>query len=134
MDHAPTSIDGTLYLWRIRKRGHRAHVENPRTGQAYCQAENCSGGKPFDGRGEEAPTGRPVCKNCAELLGRNKTDYREPDILVLMGERLAETEPELFATTAAPKPWTQNRPKKHKPKRSNAKCAKPFNDSLPPWL
>ena len=137
--HAP--IDDRLYLWRISKRGHRVHIESLRTGRAYCQAENCSSGKPFDGRGEEAPPGRRLCGNCTDLTGRNEADYREPDIRVLLGERLAETEPELFPSAVAPKPWkrkqptrTINRPKKHKPKRSNTKYPKPFNDSLPPWL
>ena len=76
------------YLWRDRKRGHRVHIENPETKRAYCQAENCSGGKPFDGRGTEIPAGRRLCGNCADLAGRNEADYREPDIRVLLGERL----------------------------------------------
>ena len=127
-----------LYLWRVRKRGHRVHIENPETERAYCQAENCSGGKPFDGRGVDIPPGRRLCGNCTDLAGRNEADYREPDIRVLLGERLAEVEPELFASTVAPKPQERkrptrpvNRPKWRKPKRSNVKYLRPFDDDLP---
>ncbi len=137
---APTPIDDRLYLWRISKRGHRVHIENLRTGRAHCQVENC-GGRPFDGKGAEVPAGRRVCENCADLAGRDEIDYREPDVRVLLGERLAETEPEFFPSAVAPKPWKRkqpaqpiHRPKGRKPKRSNAKYPKPFNDSLPPWL
>ena len=141
------------YLWRASKHAQRVHIENPETERAYCQTENCSGGKPFDGRGAEIPTGRRVCQNCADLAGRSETDYREPDIRVLMGERMAETEPELFyegrgksdvddrfghVSTVAPKPWKRGRQarparrlKGRKPKRSTAKYARPFNDALP---
>ena len=134
-----------LYLWRVNKPGHRVHILDSETGRTFCQVENC-GGKPFDGRGAEIPDGRRVCQNCADLAGRNEADYREPDIRVLMGERLAEVEPMLFAGTAEPK-----RPKRakqarpaallktpsidrgvfSKPKRSNVKYAKPFDDPLP---
>ncbi len=140
MDNLRASIEhmDTLYLWRVSKRGHRVHTENPETGQAYCQAENCSGGKPFDGRGEEVPAGRRVCANCIDLAGRNNTDYQEPDLRVLLGERLAETEPELLGGAVIPKPRKRkqptrpaNRPKWRKPKRSNVKYLRPFNDDLP---
>ena len=103
MEHLPVNDLGTnvehmdrLYLWRAGKRGHRVHLENPETGRTFCQTENC-GGKPLDGRGAEIPSGRRLCGNCLDLAGRNETDYREPDIRVLLGERLAEVEPELFA-------------------------------------
>ena len=126
-----------LYLWRINKRGHRVHIENPETERAYCQVENC-GGRLFDGRGAEIPTGRRLCGNCTDLAGRNEIDYREPDIRVLMGERMAEVEPMLFAGTVAPKLWKRkkqarpaHRSKGRKPKRSNVKYPRPFNDDLP---
>ena len=126
-----------LYLWRINKRGQRVHIQNPETGRTFCQVENC-GGKPFDGRGAEIPAGRQLCGNCTYLTGRNEADYREPDIRVLLGERLAEVEPALFASAVAPKPWKRkkqarpgNRWKGRKPKRSTAKYARPFNDDLP---
>ena len=129
-----------LYLWRERKRGQRAHIENPETERAYCQVENC-GGKPLDGKGVDIPAGRQLCGNCADLAGRNETDYREPDLRVLMGERMAETTPELFTSTVAPKPQERKRPTRpsnrsnvRKPKRSKVKHHKPFNDDLPPWL
>ena len=129
-----------LYLWRASKRGHRVHIENPETERAFCQVENC-GGRALDGQGTEIPAGRRVCGNCIDLAGRNETDYREPDIRVLLGERLADVEPELFASAVAPKPWKRkqparpaSRPKGRKPKRSNVKYHKPFNDDLPPWL
>ena len=85
----------TSYLWRVNKRGHRVHIRNPETGRTFCQVAN-NGGKPVDGRGAEIPDGRRLCQNCAGLAGRERTDYAEPSLAVLLGERLAETEPELF--------------------------------------
>ena len=133
------------YLWRVSKSGHRVHIENSETGQARCQAENASGGKPFDGRGAEVPAGRRLCRNCIDLVGQAKTDYREPDIRVLLGERLADVEPSLGDSAEAAKPWKWRKqaapaaPKTHftmkrvsrKPKRSNVKYARPFDDDLP---
>ena len=92
-----------LYLWRASKASQRVHLENPETGRAHCQAENCGGGKPFDGRGAEIPAGRRLCGNCIDLAGRDEADYREPDVRVLMGERIAETELGLFASAGAAK-------------------------------
>ena len=107
------------------------------TGRTFCQVENC-GGKPFDGRGPGIPDGRRLCQNCADLAGRERTDYREPSLAVLMGERLAETESELYAGTIAPKPWKrgkQARParrlKGRRPKCSKAKYSRPFDDPVP---
>ena len=140
------------YLWRINKRGHRVHILDSETGRTHCQVENC-GGKPFDGKGAEIPDGRRLCQNCPDLAGRNEANYGEPSLAVLMGERLAEVEPELFAGTVAPKPERANkplpasgkkwkrakqarpayRPKGIKPKRSNVKYHMPFNDDLPSW-
>ena len=140
-----------LYLWRVRKHGQRVHIENPETERAYCQVENCRHGEPLDGRGAEAPAGRRLCGNCIDLAGRDKADYREPDIRVLMGERLAEVEPDLFASTVAPEPertdltsfhdgtkWKRakqvrpaHRSKRFKLKRSNMKHPRPFDDDLP---
>ena len=126
-----------LYLWRASKRGQRIHILDSETGRTFCQVENC-GGKPFDGRGAEIPPGRRLCGNCADLAGRNEVDYREPDIRVLLGERLVEVEPELFAGTVAPKPWKRtkqacpaHRSRGRKPKRRNVKYSKPFDDPLP---
>ncbi len=120
----------TSYLWRASKRGQRVHIQNPETGRAYCQAENCSGGKPFDGRGAEIPAGRRVCGNCADLAGRDKTDYREPDIRVLLGERLAEVEPELFTSTVAPESGRTDLTSVHRgPKWKRGKQARPVNRS-----
>ena len=125
------------YLWRTDKRGHRVHIENSETGRTFCQVENC-GGKPFDGRGAEIPPGRRLCGNCIDLEDRNEADYREPDIRVLMGERLAEAEPELFVGTVAPEPWKRGKQRRQahrsrgrKLKRSNVKHPEPFNDDLP---
>ena len=127
-----------LYLWRANKRGQRIHIENPLTGRAYCQAENCSGGKSFDGKGLEIPSGRQLCGNCIDLAGRNEADYQEPSLAVLIDERLVETEPGLFVGTVAPEPWRRGkqmrparRSKGSKPKRSTVKHAEPFNDDLP---
>ena len=142
----------TSYLWRAAKLGQRVHIQNPKTGQAYCQAENCSSGKPFDGRGPGIPDGRRLCQNCADLANRSATDYREPSLAVLMGERIAETEPGLFGSTVALRPagrarlllptvgkkWKRgkqgrpvNRSKGRKPKRGNVKHPRPFDDPLP---
>ena len=129
-----------LYLWRASKTSRRVHIENPETGRAYCQAENCSGGKAFGGRGTEVPAGRRLCGNCVDLAGRNKGNYQEPSLAVLMGERLAEVEPELFTSTVAPEPWKRkkqvrpvHRSRGRKSKRSKVKYDRPFNDDLPPW-
>ena len=154
MDDLGTNIERVdrLYLWRASKRGQRVHIEDIATGRAYCQMENC-GGKPLDGRGAEIPPGRRVCGNCIDLAGRNEAKYQEPSLAVLLGERLAETESELFyegrgksdvddrfghVSTVAPKPWKRGRQarpacrlKGRKPKRSTAKYARPFNDALP---
>ena len=128
---------GRRYFWRASKRGQRVHIENPETERTFCQVENC-GGKPFDGRGEEIPTGRRLCQNCGDLAGRDETDYREPDLRVLLGERVADVKPELFTSAVAPlsrKRGKQARPvnrsKGRKPKRSTAKHPKPFDDPLP---
>ena len=152
MEHLPVSDMNRRYLWRVNKPGHRVHILDSETGRTFCQVEKC-GGKPFDGRGAEVPPGRRLCQNCTDLAGRNKVNYREPSLAVLMGERMAETEPELFyegrgksdvddrfghVSTVAPKPWEQkkqawpaHRSKGRKPKRSTAKYARPFNDALP---
>ena len=153
MNDLGTSVEhmDRLYLWRVSKRGHRVHIENPETERAYCQVENC-GGKPFDGRGTDIPPDRRLCRNCIDLEGRNETNYQEPSLAVLMGERLAETGLDLFASTRAAKPWKRGKPTRpahrskrqcpklpngapafhlRKPKRSNVKYARPFNDDLP---
>ena len=128
---------GRAYIWRASKPGHRVHILDSETGRTFCQVENC-GGKPFDGRGAEIPTGRRLCGNCTDLAGRNEADYREPDIRVLMGERIAEAAPDLFAVASAPRPWkwakkvrSVNRSRGRKLKRSNVKYPRPFNDDLP---
>jgi hypothetical protein len=141
----------TSYLWRARKSGQRVHIENPETARAYCQVENCRHGEPLDGRGAEVPTGRRLCGNCVDLAGRDKADYREPSLAVLMGERFAEDEPGLFASLVAPErertdlissgrqsKWKRgkqvrrvHRSKGRKPKRSTVKYPRPFNDDLP---
>ena len=109
------------YLWRANKASRRVHIENPETARTHCQVENC-GGRPLDGRGAEVPTGRRLCGNCIDLAGRDEADYREPDVRMLTGERLAEAEPELFASAGAPKPWKRRkqarpvrRSKEHRP-------------------
>ncbi len=139
-----------LYLWQTGKAGRRVHIENPETDRTFCQTEN-GGRRPLDGRGAEAPAGRRVCENCIDLEGQDKADYREPSLAVLMGERIAETDPELFASAVAPEPertdkplpasgkkWTRkkqtrpaHRPRGRKLKRSSAKHPRPFDDPLP---
>ena len=130
-------MTGWLYLWQTSKSSRRVHIANPETERTHCQVENC-GGKPMDGRGAEVPAGRRICGNCTDLAGRSEADYREPDIRGLLGERLAEAEPELLASAVASEPWKRekqarrvNKPKGLKPKRSNVKYAKPFDDDLP---
>ena len=152
------------YLWRASKTSRRVHILDSETGRTYCQVENC-GGKAFDGKGAEVPAGRRLCRNCIDLTRREKADYREPSLAVLLGERIAETEPELayegggkwsvdgsfgHASAVVSKPertdLTSNRVPKltrgeqaqpvnrsrgRKPKRSNVKHPRPFNDDLP---
>ncbi len=144
MNDLGTTVEhmGRAYIWRANKRSQRVHILDSEMGRTFCQTENC-GGKPLDGRGVEIPAGRRLCQNCTNLAGRNEADYREPDIRVLLGERMAEVEPMLFASGAVldlglsdvrPKRREQarpvNRPKRCKPKRT-AKYARPFNDDLP---
>ena len=123
------------FLWRTGKASRRVHIENSVTERAFCQVENC-GGKPLDGRGAEVPAGRRICENCIDLAGRNETAFQEPDLCVLMGERLAETEPKLFAVAPEPEeqekqPQPVNKSKGRKPKRSNVKYPRPFDDDIP---
>ena len=125
------------YLWRTTKPSRRVHIENPETGRTFCQIENCNG-RPLDGKGAEVPAGRRVCGNCIDLADRNEADYREPDIRVLMGERLADVEPEFFVSGAVPEPRKRktqarpaNRSKGSRPKRSTVKYPRPFDDDLP---
>ena len=127
------------YIWRAGKRGRRVHILNLETSRTFCQIEN-GGGKPLDGQGAEIPAGRRLCQNCVVLARQIEVNYREPSLAVLMGERLAETEPELFVGTVAPEPWKRkklarpvNRSKKRKPKRSTVKHPRPFDDDLPSW-
>ena len=133
------------YLWQTGKRSRRVHIENPGTDRTFCQTENGSG-KTLDGRGIEVPAGRRLCGNCIDLAGRDEADYREPSLAVLLGERLAEEDGgkcivnDTFgqANTVAPKPRKRAKrarsahgPRGRKPKRSNVKYARPFNDDLP---
>ena len=144
MERLPVNEPGhmdRLYLWRTGKPSRRAHIEDHTTGRTHCQAENCGGGKPFDGKGTEVPAGRRICRNCLDLAGRDRADYREPSLAVLMGERIAEAEAELFADAAAPMPAVRtvrtkqprpvNRSRGRKPKRSAVKHPRPFDDPLP---
>ena len=93
----------------------------------------------MDGRGVETPPGRRLCGNCIGLAEQDKTDYREPDLRVLMGECWAEVEPELFAGTGKPlvssEGFSEGRPgnrlKGRKPKRNSVKHPRPFDDPLP---
>ena len=81
------SVSEPLYLWQASKSSRRVHILNPGTDRTFCQTEN-GGGKALDGRGAAVPAGRRICKNCTDLAGRDEVDYREPDVRVLMGERL----------------------------------------------
>ncbi len=138
------------YLWQTSKRSRRVHILNPGTDRTFCQTEN-GGGKALDGSGIEVPAGRRLCGTCIDLAGRVEPNYAEPDIRVLLGEKLAESEPELFAGLVAPAPeqtnltsshrgkkWKQgkqarrgHRSKWGKPKRSTVKYPRPFDDDLP---
>ena len=130
------------YLWQAGKHSRRVHIENPETDRTFCQTENGSG-KPLDGKGAEIPAGRRLCGNCIDLAGRDEADYREPSLAVLLGERIAETEPVnqslgttgFLAGTAEPKRPKRgkrvNRSKAHRPKRGHVKHHMPFNDDLP---
>ena len=129
-----------VYLWQTGKASRRVHILNPGTDRTFCQTEN-GVGRPLDGKGAEVPAGRRLCQNCTDLAGRDETDYREPDVRVLMGERLdlrPTAEPDLFANGAAPKPWKRKkqvraarRSKGRKARHSEAKHPRPFNDDLP---
>ncbi len=127
------------YRWEGRRPGRKVHVLNSGTGRVWCKLENMQRKRAFDSEGTALPPGRKTCKNCLDLAERGVADYREPDVRVLIGERLAEEGPDLFAI--APKPrklGRQARParraKGHKPKHSKVKHVRTFNDDLPPWL
>ncbi len=81
---------------------------NPETERTYCQTENVRRKKPLDGKGPERPPGRETCKNCLDLAEREagghpknngqpvySSEYQEPSLGVLLGERLAEEGPDL---------------------------------------
>ena len=138
-------VSDPLYLWQTSKRSRRVHILDFETGRTFCQTEN-GGGKPLDGKGAEVPAGRRVCENCTDLASRNEADYQEPSLAVFLGERLAEEDGgkcivnDTFgqANTVAPKPRKRAKrarsargPRGRKPKRSNVKYARPFNDDLP---
>ncbi len=127
MEHLPVSDLGHMdrrYLWRANKRSRRVHIENPETERAFCQVENCSG-RPLDGRGAEVPAGRRLCGNCADLAGRNETDYQEPESFA-SGAML-----DLGLSDVQPERRPVHRSKERKPRRSTAKYPRPFNDDLP---
>ena len=81
------------FIWITGKSSRRAHIMNPMTERTYCQTENVKRKKPLDGRGPEKPPGRQLCGNCLDLIERDKTDYQEPRLSVILGERLAEEGP-----------------------------------------
>ena len=49
----------------------------------------------FDSEGTAKPPGREVCNNCLDLIERNETDFQEPNLAIILGERLAEEGPDL---------------------------------------
>ena len=129
------------FIWITGKSSRRVHVMNPRTEQTFCQTENVRRKKPLDGKGPEKPPGRRLCNNCLDLIERNGTNFQEPSLGVLLGERLTEEGPDLFTINVVPEPKKRQRqvrpvhqPKGQKPKRSKIKYDRPFNDDLPPWL
>ncbi len=127
------------FIWITGKPSRRVHIMDPSTERTYCQTENVRRKKRLDGKGTVKPPDRGVCRNCTDLEGRNETDFQEPNIKVLLGERLVGAELDLFAPVVEPKKWKRQariirRPKGRKVKRSKVKYPKPFNDDLPPWL
>ena len=83
------------FIWITGKSSRRAHIMNPETERTYCQTENVRRTKPLDGKGPEKPPGRRLCGNCLDLIERNESNFQEPSLGVLLGERLAEEGPDL---------------------------------------
>ncbi len=137
------------YRWERRRPGRRVHVLNPETGHVWCKLENMQRKRAFDSEGTAKPPGRKTCKNCLDLAEREagghpknngqpvySSEYQEPSLAVLLGERLAEEGPDLFVTV--PKAGKRERqaritrcPKGHRLKHSKVKYVKPFDDPLP---
>ena len=96
------------YRWERRRPGRRVHVLNPETGHVWCKLENMQRKRAFDSEGTAKPPGRKTCKNCLDLAERAagghpknngqpvySSEYQEPSLGVLLGERLAEEGPDL---------------------------------------
>lgn len=83
------------FIWITGKSSRKAHIMNPETERTFCQTENVRRKKPLDGKGPEKPPGRRVCNNCLDLIERNESNFQEPSLGVLLGERLAEEGPDL---------------------------------------
>ena len=96
-------MTGRVYQWEGRRPGRRVHISNPETGRVWCKLENMQRKRAFDSEGTAFPPGRMVCKNCTDLEERNEPDFQEPNIKVLLGERIVGIELDLFVDAPEPK-------------------------------
>ncbi len=83
------------YAWRPGQTKRPQHILGP-DGHTYCQLENIKRRKkfrPLSKRSDIPAPDRPICRNCLDLAGRVEptldSDTAEPDLAVLMGERIA---------------------------------------------
>ncbi len=131
----------------VRQRGLHGGTYGPASkGKTFTPDEIAAYAQEHGG----AVSPRPVKRAVRQIVDGGK--YKEPSLAVLMGERLAETEPELFDGIMAPGPaaradrtfpaggkkWKRAkqvrrvyRSKGRKPKRSAVKDPRPFDDDLP---
>ncbi len=129
----------------VRQRGLHGGTYGPASkGKTFTPDEVAAYAQEHGG----AVSPRPVKRAVRQIVDGGK--YKEPSLAALMGERIAETELELFSSTVAPEPertdltsprqgkWKRgkqarrvNRSKGRKPRRSTVKHPRPFDDPLP---
>ncbi len=125
----------------VRQRGLRGGTYGPASkGKTFTVDELAAYAQEHGG----AVSPRSVKRAVRQIVDDGK--YKEPSLAVLMGEKIAETEPELFAAAPEPeradltsshhgKTWKRgkqtNGPEGHRPRRSNAKHPRPFDDDVP---
>ena len=68
------------------KRNQMLHLMDNR-GKTFCQTENVKRKGKCEFIGVDEPDGRPICKMC--LIGHGQLAFPEPDLGVLMGEKMA---------------------------------------------
>lgn len=78
------------YAWHALKKKRPQHLLDG-DGKTLCQTENThrtrKNSRPYTVQSETPAPDRAVCQNCLGIAAQNEA--REPDLAVLMGERLS---------------------------------------------